>query len=167
MKGKCIFSIAIVVALAVLAAAAFICSLPGITANGTPKYEIDSESEGTAVSETNMEEGFPLSLKTEENAHCIMKLLIFLASMGNIIFKQTRNENGFKIFGGTVYAIMITYFLGKWGIYRACVERGYEAVGGEYCLILIVSWAAETAISHLFNTVEAFKYDQSCRKERS
>lgn len=32
-----------------------------------------------------------------------------------------------------VYTLAVTFAVGKWAIYAAYLERGYEAVGGEYC----------------------------------
>ena len=63
-----------------------------------------------------------------------------------------------------VYTIAVTYAVGKWAIYAAYIERGYEAVGGEYCLILMVCWMAWKAINYLFDTLEALKNEQNCEK---
>lgn len=35
------------------------------------------------------------------------------------------------------YSLSLTYFVGKWAITYACAERGYEACGGEYLLVLL------------------------------
>lgn len=165
MKGKCIFRVIIVVTLAFLSLAAFVYSEPEIMPNKIPKYKMISKTEGTNEPEQNRSEGFLSALKTGMNAYDIMKVLAFLCGMGNIIFRQTRSENMLKIFVGTVYALTVTITLGKWGIYRACEERGYEAVGGEYCLIFIVSWVAESAITQLFDTLEELKYERVSREE--
>lgn len=34
------------------------------------------------------------------------------------------------------YSLSVTYFVGRWAIAYAYTERGYEAYGGEYLLIL-------------------------------
>lgn len=66
----------------------------------------------------------------------------------------------------TAYALMVTYAIGKWAIYAAYLERGYEAVGGEYCLILMTYWAAWKAIGYLFDTLEDLQYERFCKKRR-
>ena len=39
-----------------------------------------------------------------------------------------------------IYTLAVTLSVGKWVICMAYLERGYEAVGGEYLLIPIVYW---------------------------
>ena len=40
-----------------------------------------------------------------------------------------------------VYVMAVTYMAGKWAIRYAYLERGYDAVGGEYLFIPMVAWA--------------------------
>lgn len=49
----------------------------------------------------------------------------------------------------------------------AYIERGYEAVGGEYLLILAVYWGAWKAINYLFDSLEELEDERNCRKKRS
>lgn len=65
------------------------------------------------------------------------------------------------------YTLAVTFFAGKWSIHAAYLERGYEAVGGEYCLMYMVCWAAWKAINYLFDTLEDLEYEQNCKKRRS
>ncbi len=57
------------------------------------------------------------------------------------------------------YTMMVTIAVGKWAICMAYLERGYEAIGGEYCLIPMVCWMAWKAINYLFDTLEDLKYE--------
>lgn len=34
-----------------------------------------------------------------------------------------------------IWTLLVTYAIGKWSFHLAYIERGYEAVGGEYLLI--------------------------------
>ncbi len=65
------------------------------------------------------------------------------------------------------YTMAVTSAVGRWAVYAAYLERGYEAAGGEYCLILIACWMAWKAINHLFDTLEDLEYEQNCKKRRS
>lgn len=47
------------------------------------------------------------------------------------------------------------------------IERGYEAVGGEYLLIPVVYWGAWKAINYLFDSLEELENERNCRKKRS
>lgn len=67
----------------------------------------------------------------------------------------------------TVYALAITCAIGKWAIHAAYLERGYEAVGGEYCLILMTYWVAWKAISYFFDALEDLRYERFRKKRRS
>lgn len=49
------------------------------------------------------------------------------------------------------YALAVTVAIGRWAIYYAYLKRGYEAVGGEYILILVIYVLAYKAIHCLFN----------------
>lgn len=169
-KSVFIFSSIIVIALAVLAVAAFVYSLseiPGdeISEVMIPKEESMAGSENTEPQQDMAEEA-PVFPNVKVSPQDMMKLLISLFGLGSIIFTQIRNKNMFRIFAGMLYALSIAFLLGKWGIHMACVERGYEAVGGEYCLVYVVGWAAGAAIDHFFDSLEEFKYERACRKER-
>ena len=65
------------------------------------------------------------------------------------------------------YTLAVTFFVGKWAICMAYLERGYEAVGGEYCLIPLVGWTAWKAVNHLFDTLEDLKHEQNREERRS
>lgn len=60
-----------------------------------------------------------------------------------------------------MYAFVIMLAIGKWAIHVAYLERGYEAIGGEYCLILMTYWAAWKTIHYLFGALEDLKYERS------
>ena len=45
-----------------------------------------------------------------------------------------------KNLAAVVYTLAITFAIGKWSIHAAYIERGYKAVGGEYCLIFMACW---------------------------
>ena len=59
------------------------------------------------------------------------------------------------------YTLAVTFAVGRWAVHAAYLERGYEAAGGEYCLVLMVCWMAWKAINYLFNTLEDMEYEQS------
>lgn len=146
MKAKSVFIFRsiIVIALAVVAVVAFMYCLPEISADSIlcfPKAEVSPQD--------------------------AMKILFLLFSVGSIIVTQIRNKNVFQVLAGIIYALAIAFLLGKWGIYMACAERGYEAVGGEYCLVFIVGQAAGTAIEYFFDSLGDVKYERTCRKEGS
>lgn len=111
----------------------------------------------------------PLILKVRVNQRGISKILHFFSSMENIIFTQTGSETVIK---GNVtrnvvaaaYTLAVTYAVGKWGIYMAYLERGYESIGGEYCLILMVCWLAWKAINYLFDTLEDMEHERNRKK---
>lgn len=66
-----------------------------------------------------------------------------------------------------VWTLIVTYAIGKWSFYLAYIERGYEAVGGEYLLIPAVYWGAWKAINYLFDSMEELEYERHRRKKRS
>lgn len=55
-----------------------------------------------------------------------------------------------------IWTLLVTYAIGKWAFHLAYIERGYEAVGGEYLLILAVYWGAWKAINCLFDSLEEY-----------
>lgn len=63
-----------------------------------------------------------------------------------------------------IWTLLVTYAIGKWAFHLAYIERGYEAVGGEYLLILAVYWGAWKAINYLFDSLEELEDE---RKKRS
>lgn len=56
------------------------------------------------------------------------------------------------------YVVLVTYMAGKWAIRFAYLERGYEAVGGEYLFIPMVAWVAYKAISVFLDLLEDRNY---------
>lgn len=48
------------------------------------------------------------------------------------------------------YSLSLTYFVGKWAIAYAYRERGYEAYGGEYLLILLTFFTSFYFINKFF-----------------
>lgn len=66
-----------------------------------------------------------------------------------------------------IWTLLVTYAIGKWAFHLAYIERGYEAVGGEYLLILAVYWGAWKAINCLFDSLEELENERNCRKKRS
>lgn len=66
-----------------------------------------------------------------------------------------------------VYALGVTIAVGRWSVHVAHLKRGYEAIGGEYCLILMVYLGAWKAINYLFDTLEELEHERSSKKKRS
>ena len=66
-----------------------------------------------------------------------------------------------------MWTLLVTYAIGKWSFHLAYIERGYEAVGGEYLLIPAVYWGAWKAINYLFDSMEELEYELHRRKKRS
>ena len=64
-----------------------------------------------------------------------------------------------------IWTLLVTYAIGKWAFHLAYIERGYEAVGGEYLLILAVYWGAWKAINYLFDSLEELENERNCRKK--
>lgn len=63
-----------------------------------------------------------------------------------------------------IWTLLVTYAIGKWAFHLAYIERGYEAVGGEYLLIPVVYWGAWKAINYLFDSLEELENERNCRK---
>ena len=150
MKGKSVFVLnsVIVIAFAVLAVVAFVYSLSKMLTDEISK-RVDLKAEGIMESED------------------MMKILMVLLCVGSIIFTQIRSKNLFQAMAGIAYALAIAFLLGKWGIYMACVERGYEAAGGEYCLVFIAGQTAGRVIERFFDILEDYKNGRACGKEGS
>ncbi len=66
-----------------------------------------------------------------------------------------------------IWTLLVTYAIGKWAFHLAYIERGYEAAGGEYLLILAVYWGAWKAINCLFDSLEELENERNRRKKRS
>ena len=66
----------------------------------------------------------------------------------------------------TGYAIPVTAMIGKWAFHTAYLERGYEAVGGEYLLIPMVFFIAYKAFEFFINTLEEEVYGSNEERGR-
>lgn len=66
-----------------------------------------------------------------------------------------------------IYALVIMLAIGKWAIHMAYLERGYEAIGGEYCLMITAYWVAWKTIHYLFDALEDLEYERNCKKRGS
>jgi len=66
---------------------------------------------------------------------------------------------------GMLYPLAVALPIGKWALDLAYLERGYEAVGSEYCLAIAVYWLAYRAVQYLFDEMEEIGYGRN-RKER-
>ena len=69
-------------------------------------------------------------------------------------------------FTSIIYTLAVTLAVWKWAVYMAYLERGYNAIGGEYCLTFMVCWIAWKAINYLFDTLEDLEYERHCKKRR-
>lgn len=67
----------------------------------------------------------------------------------------------------STYALVVMIAVGKWAIYMAYLERGYEAVGGEYCLMIMAYWVAWKIIHYLFDALEDWDYERKNKKRGS
>ena len=67
----------------------------------------------------------------------------------------------------SVYALVVMIAIGKWTIYMAYLERGYEAIGGEYCLMIMAYWVAWKIIHYLFDALEDLDYGRKCKEKGS
>ena len=65
-----------------------------------------------------------------------------------------------------VYTLAVTLSAGKWAVCMAYLERGYEAVGGEYLLALIVCWVEWKIINCFFDALEDLEYEQKGKQGR-
>lgn len=65
------------------------------------------------------------------------------------------------------YSLGITFSIGCWGVHAAYLERGYRAIGGEYCLIFVTYLGAWKSIHCLFEALEELGYERHCKKRRS
>ncbi len=59
------------------------------------------------------------------------------------------------------YTLEVAFMAGKWAVEYANRERGYEAAGGEYCLILLVCWLAWGIINCFFDELEGMEYGKN------
>ena len=60
-----------------------------------------------------------------------------------------------------VYVLAVTYMAGKRAIRYAYLERGYDAIGGEYLFIPMVAWAAYKLINIFLNVLEDEMYAET------
>lgn len=60
-----------------------------------------------------------------------------------------------------VYVLAVTYMAGRWAIHYAYMERGYDAIGGEYLFISIVAWTAYKLINIFLNVLEDERYAET------
>lgn len=63
------------------------------------------------------------------------------------------------------YAFVVTFSIGYGAIHAAYMERGYRAIGDEYCLILITYLAAWKSIHCLFEALEEINCEGGDDKE--
>lgn len=59
-----------------------------------------------------------------------------------------------------LWTLAVTYAVGKWAFHIAYIERGYEAVGGEYLLVPMVCFGAWKSINYLFESLEEMKNER-------
>lgn len=67
----------------------------------------------------------------------------------------------FRNLAAAAYTLAVTYAVGKCAIFMAYLERGYKAVGGEYCLIPLACWAAWKAINYLLDKLEDLEHGKN------
>lgn len=96
--------------------------------------------------------------------------------MGNTCFIQNLSKGGrlLKVMRHILrelieagYALFVMACIGKWALYYAYLERGYRAVGGECCLILMVYWIAYKVMHYTLDALEELKHEQTGKKRRS
>lgn len=66
-----------------------------------------------------------------------------------------------------IWTLLVTFAIGKWALHIAYIERGYEAVGGEYLLIIMAYLLAWKSINYLFDSLEELEHERNRRKRRS
>lgn len=64
------------------------------------------------------------------------------------------------------YALLIAFMVGKWALHAAYAKRGYEAVGGEYILILAAFWLAWKVFGIFIKAVEEDRNGSKKRRSR-
>lgn len=60
-----------------------------------------------------------------------------------------------------LYALVVMIAIGKWAIHMAYLERGYDAIGGEYFLMIMAYWVAWKTIHYLFDILEDVNYERN------
>lgn len=60
------------------------------------------------------------------------------------------------------YSLITTYYVARWLVMEAYLERGYKAFGGEYMVIFVTLLGSYKAIHYLFDVLEDF-----CNERRS
>lgn len=58
-----------------------------------------------------------------------------------------------------VYSMTVTFMAGEWAFKCACIERGYKAIGGEYCFVVVVAWLAYKIINIFLDILEETIYE--------
>lgn len=106
----------------------------------------------------------PPILRVKVNPYGTARISIFFFDMESTIFTQIGMEimirrRAVRNLISVAYTLTVTFAVGKWAVYAAYIERGYEAVGGEYCLTAMVCWIAWKAINYLFDILEDLKYE--------
>ena len=66
-----------------------------------------------------------------------------------------------------LWTLMVTFSIGKCAIHFAYIERGYDAAGGEYLVIIIVCMAAWKTINYFLDTLEELKHERHRQKTGS
>lgn len=69
-----------------------------------------------------------------------MEIIIFIKNMKKGWMKMFKHRIVRELLEA-LYAIMVTFSIGRWAIHIAYLERGYESIGGEYCFILIAYYS--------------------------
>lgn len=65
-----------------------------------------------------------------------------------------------------IWTLLVTYAIGKWAFHLAYIERGYEAVGGEYLLIPVTRTRARSGKGTLNISQFVENEWKDCSKER-
>ena len=60
-----------------------------------------------------------------------------------------------------LYTLEVAFVVGKWAVGYAYRERGYDAAGGEYCLVLLACWLAWGIINYFFDALEEMVYGRN------
>ena len=64
-----------------------------------------------------------------------------------------------------VYVLAVTGMAGRWAIRYAYLERGYDAIGGEYLFIPMVAWASHKLIRIFLDVLEDERYAEAGSKQ--
>ncbi len=72
----------------------------------------------------------------------------------------------FKSVIAIAYSLAVTFMAGKWAFDYAYMERGYEAIGGEYLFVPMAAWVAYKVISIFLDTLEEEIYATDTRRKK-